>query len=168
MIQTAIRHDRVTYTSNREELTPGYDLLCFFGSLFYISQDDVASYVGMVGERGSIICCDFEILYEPVLDALDTHVERSSYDHTKNLEGYDSLGVRHIASGTPLVHFTCETRDLAHLLLTEPSIKKELLKRYSPETIYDLLLSDLKNIQSETHVTLKAKLYFSRYQTANG
>lgn len=164
MIQQAQKHEMVKYVSNLEKLNPGYSLVCFFGCLFYIDSEMLEFYSDHLTPGGNILCCDFEIIYNPVLDDMGISVSRLDYDHAKNLDAYDTNQTILIVSEQFEVEFTCQNHELVHLLLSETNIKEELSKKFDSVNVYQPLLDALGRIYPTNQVKLNAGMYYSYYR----
>jgi predicted TPR repeat methyltransferase len=87
MIEKATPHPTITYTNLIDELPNSCDLLCFFGSLEYIHPVALKKYTQKLVKGGQLICCDFEVDYQPILEKIELEPMRTDYNHSKNLKG---------------------------------------------------------------------------------
>jgi|TARA_B110000263_G_scaffold28614_1_gene21754 SAM-dependent methyltransferase len=164
MIQQAKKHERVNYLSNLKYLKDKYNLLCFFGSLFYIDKEMLEFYFDYLVPDGNILCCDFEVNYESVIEDLKISESKLNYDHTKNLDAYNNEQNILIKSEQFEVEFDCQNYELVHLLLTEKNIKDELLRKFYSKNFYQQILNKFEKIYPSNKVTLKTKMFYSYYK----
>ena len=120
MIEKATPHPTITYTNFIDELPNSCDLLCFFGSLEYINPVALKKYTQLLDKGGHLICCDFEVSYEPILKVMGLDPMRTDYNHSKNLADYPNYKdfeehVRQIESTS----FSCSLEQLKSLLRAE-------------------------------------------------
>ena len=86
MIHQSQKHPKVYYTNEINQLNNNYDLIVFFGSLFYIDKNEFILYQNQLSKDGFLLCSDFQILYEPILSKLRICLDEIEYDYSKNLE----------------------------------------------------------------------------------
>lgn len=120
MIEKATPHPAITYTNLLDKLPSSCDLLCFFGSLEYIDARELEKYTQLLDKGGHLICCDFEVSYEPILKVMGLDPMRTDYNHSKNLADYPNYKdfeehVRQIESTS----FSCSLEQLKSLLRAE-------------------------------------------------
>ena len=84
MLKNALQHKRVSYVD--EWSNTKYDLLCFFGSLDYIQQNEIHNFLNVLKTSGYIICCDFKIFYNRFIDFLNLKIIKNKYDYEKDLD----------------------------------------------------------------------------------
>lgn len=164
MIRRAFAHRKVTYTSDREEMGTGYNLLVFFGSLFYIREKSIPFYLGKLSPGGRILCCDFKVLFEPVIRDLNVSVTWEPYDHAKNLDSFSPHPLSLVRSEQFEVEFTCSLDELTHLILSEAPIKSALQKKMSATGLFGATRSELEKIYTSQPLPMKAVLFFSHYR----
>ena len=87
-LQNAISKDQVSYFSESLRLDFTYNLLSFFGSLSYLNQASIEQYTNRLDPEGTIICCDFKVLYQPILDCFKLKQNNTTFNHQKNLCEY--------------------------------------------------------------------------------
>jgi len=167
MIKKAKKHPNVFYTADLNALQFNYDLIVFFGSLFYINNTSFALYQKYLAKGGHLLCCDFEIIYAPILSNLNVAVKEMEYDHTKNLASYKQDQFQLIKAENFDVEFCCQTHELIHLLLSENHIKSQLQKKYQSANLIPTLSKNLEALYPNKEVTLKAKLFSSYYKKTN-
>jgi hypothetical protein len=120
MIEKATPHPAITYTNLLDKLPSSCDLLCFFGSLEYIDARELEKYTQLLDKGGHLICCDFEVSYEPILKVMGLEPMRTDYNHSKNLTDYPNHKdfeehVRQVESTS----FSCSLEQLKSLLRAE-------------------------------------------------
>ena len=120
MIEKATPHPTITYTNFIDELPNSCDLLCFFGSLEYINPVALKKYTQKLVKGGQLICCDFEVDYQPIVELMGLEPMRTDYNHSKNLTDYPHYGefkeqVRQVESTS----FSCSLEQLKSLLRAE-------------------------------------------------
>ena len=164
MIRQALPHQQVTYTSNPEELGADFNLMVFFGSLFYIQENSIPFYLGKLSPGGRILCCDFKVLFEPVIRDLNLSVAWDPYDHTKNLDSFTPHPLTLVHSEQFEVEFTCSLEELTHLILSESSIKTALQKKLPATGLFGSTRSELKKIYTSQPLPMKAELFYSQYR----
>ncbi len=120
MIEKATPQPAITYTNLIDELPNSCDLLCFFGSLEYINTEALKKYTQKLVKGGQLICCDFEVDYQPILEKIGLEPMRTDYNHSKNLTDYPNHKsfkehVRQVESTS----FNCSLEQLKSLLYAE-------------------------------------------------
>ncbi|MEK9751347.1 MAG: class I SAM-dependent methyltransferase, partial [Flavobacteriaceae bacterium] len=70
MIQKATEHSAIEYYSDLNRLDNRYDLIVFFGSLFYVNATQLALFTQKQRQNDVLLCCDFKVNYSPILKAL--------------------------------------------------------------------------------------------------
>lgn len=157
MIQKASEHPAITYYSDLNRLDNHYELIVFFGSLFYVNAEQLALFTRKQRQNDVLLCCDFKVNYSTVLKTLGVSVSPSEYDHAKNLSSYDDTPYDLLRSEHFETRFTCDRNEVAHLLLSEDAIKQALAKKA------DNLNQELSDIIGDARPTLEATLYYSVY-----
>lgn len=160
MIQKASEHPAIKYYSDLNKLDNHYDLIVFFGSLFYVNATQLLFFTQMQKQNDVLLCCDFKVNYSPVLKALGISVGRSEYDHAKNLSSYEETPYHLLRSERLESRFTCNRNEVAHLLLSEDAIKDALALANKVDT----LDQELSNIIEDPILNLEATLFYSIYQ----
>lgn len=167
MIQQAQSHQKVRYSSQLKDLTSNYDLLVFFGSLFYVEEESIGFFVDNLSPQGFALCCDFEIIFDTVLDDLGIRVGNIAYDHAKNLNAYDLRQIKHVNSERFETDFECQNKELAHLVVSEANIKNELSKKFDSKNLYNSLMEEFELLYPSNTIKLKAKMYYSYYRKSS-
>ncbi len=152
MIEKATPHPAITYTSLVDELPSSCDLVCFFGSLEYIDTIALKKYTQILDKGGHLICCDFNVDYEPILDIIGLEPLTTDYNHSKNLTNYPDYGgfkehLRQVESTS----FSCSLEQLKSLLNAE-------LENMGKSTV----IIDNAPFEYENY-DLKASLYYTAY-----
>ena len=152
MIEKATPHPAITYTNLVDKLPRSWDLLCFFGSLEYIDTVALKKYTQLLDRGGYLICCDFEVDYEPILKIMGPEPLITDYNHSKNLTDYPDYGgfkeqVRQVESTS----FSCSLKQLKSLLSAE-------FENMGKSTI----VIDSTRFEREIY-ELKATLYYAAY-----
>lgn len=164
MIRESKKHPKVIYTSELNQLTYDYDLIVFFGSLFYVDDDAFILYQNQLLKGGFLLCCDFEIIYQSILSKLEISGGKIEYDHTKNLSSIRHNSFELIYSESFEAEFGCKLDELIHLLLSENHIKSQLKKKYKSKNITSFLRADLVSFFDNNNILLQAKMYSSFYK----
>jgi SAM-dependent methyltransferase len=152
MIEKATSHPNITYTNRLEELPDYCDLLCFFGSLEYIDTMMLNKYTQKLIKGGQLICCDFEIDYQPILEKIELEPMRTEYNHSKNLKDYpDHEGFKEYLRQVESTSFNCSLEGLKSLLFAEFENMGKSTK------VIDSALFECENYE------LKASLYYAAY-----
>lgn len=157
MIQKASEHPAIKYYSDLNRLDNHYELIVFFGSLFYVNAEQLAFFTQKQRQNDVLLCCDFKINFSPVLKALGISVGPSEYDHAKNLSSYGLKAYHLLRSERFETRFTCDRNEVAHLLLSEDAIKQALANKV------DNLNQELSDVIEDPRLSLKATLYYSVY-----
>ena len=163
MLNEALSNECVQYISELKNLNFDYDLLCFFGSLFYINETSINQYISNLIDGGSVICCDFKIDYQAVLNILGLNSVKSNYNHQKNLDHYGNGRINQKKSEQFDTHFTCTTAELSHLLFSEHHLKPKLIAHLDSKHPFKEIINQLDNHLTSDKWTLKASCYFSVY-----
>jgi SAM-dependent methyltransferase len=152
MIEKATPHPTIAYTSLIDELPSSCDLLCFFGSLEYIDEVALKKYTQLLEKGGQLICCDFEVDYQPILELMGFEPMTTDYNHSKNLTHYPNhKGFKEHLRQLESTSFNCSLEQLKSLLYAE-------FENMGKSTI----IIDNTPFQCETY-ELKASLYYARY-----
>ena len=152
MIEKAIPHPAITYTTLVDELPSSYDLLCFFGSLEYINPVALKKYTQKLVKGGQLICCDFEVDYRPILEKIGLEPMRTDYNHSKNLKDYPNQeGFKEHLRQVESTSFNCSLEGLKSLLSAEIENMGKSTK------VIDSALFERENYE------LKASLYYAAY-----
>jgi len=163
MILKAQEHSNTTCVHQLEKLPSQFDLVVFFGSLTYVDDVDFDRYQRYVKPKGYLLCCDFQVDYQPVISKLSIIQDTTSYDHAKNLASYEVHSYQTISNDQYEVEFECSIDQLSHLLLSETTIQKSIQEVYDdPQTSKHLRFA-LNTYFPEKQVKLIATLYYSYY-----
>jgi SAM-dependent methyltransferase len=162
MLERAVTHPSVTYQHRMQELNKKVELLCFFGSLHYISEEELQQYLRALSAGGTILCLDFEVDYTDILAALGVILPPGDYDHQKNLDSYGLSGFENIAQETMKLSFTCNPEALGHLLLSAGVFQDAFATVFQQPDPYGPLVEKLYKILPG-EIELAATGYFSRY-----
>lgn len=161
MLKHAIKHEKISYTSTKPNIE--YDLLCFFGSLNYITEFDVIGFIKNLTMNGKIICCDFKINYNPILKILKINPSEKKYNYQKNLNDYN-LNLKLIESKISSFEFECDSIQLSHLMLTEPNIKKKISKKkVGHNKLYQILINELNDLLPSKKIKINSRGYYTLY-----
>lgn len=158
MIQKASEHPAIKYYSDLNRLGNRYDLIVFFGSLFYVNAKQLAFFTQKQRQNDVLLCCDFKINYSPVLKALGVSVGPSEYDHAKNLSSYGDTAYHLLRSERQETRFTCDRNEIAHLLLSEDAIEQALANKA------DTIDQELSSVFEDPRLSLEATLFYSIYE----
>ena len=164
MIQESQNHPKVIYTNNLYQLNDKYDLIVFFGSLFYVNENEFCLYQNHLQKNGLLLCCDFQILYEPILSKLGVCETDFEYDHSTNLDSYNTNSFELINSEKFETEFSCQLNELIHLLLSEIHIKTQLNKKYKLSNIFKNLIEELIIHYPQNEIKIKANLFYNYYR----
>lgn len=164
MIHKAQKHSKINYTNEISQLIDNYGLIVFFGSLFYVDEKLFLFYNKKLSEKGFLLCCDFQILHEPILSKLKVYTNEIEYDHSKNLDSYNINSFELINSEKFETEFNCQLNDLIHLLLAEKNIKTQLNKKYELSKKFRNLKNELMIHYPHNKIKLKANLFYSYYR----
>ena len=163
MLQKAIQHKKIKYTTTYQKLD--YDLMCFFGSLSYVSLSELTLYTNDLASRGSIICCDFEVKFNSFVKQLKLKVIPSDYPHSKTLNDYPlQQSLECIQIEKDLFQFECSTKELIQLMLSEQNIKNAIevsFKTHNPEVVLE---KEINAHHPTKIVSLKADGFFSHFK----
>ena len=152
MIDKATPHPTITYTNRLEELPDSCDLLCFFGSLEYINPVALKKYTEKLVKGGQLICCDFEVDYQPILEKIGLEPMRTDYNHSKNLTDYpNNEGFKEHLRQVESTSFNCSIEQLKSLLSAEFENMGKSTK------VIDSSAFERENYE------LKASLYYAAY-----
>ncbi len=152
MIEKATPHPTISYTRLIDELPSSCDLLCFFGSLEYIDEVALKKYTQLLEKGGQLICCDFEVDYQPILELMGFEPMTTDYNHSKNLTQYpDYVGFKEQDRQVESTSFSCSLNQLKSLLAAE-------FENMGKSTI----VLDSFHFERENY-ELKASLYYARY-----
>jgi len=152
MIEKATPHPTITYTNLIDELPNSCDLLCFFGSLEYINPVALKKYTQKLDKGGQLICCDFEVDYQPILELMGLEPIRTDYNHSKNLTDYPNhKGFKEHLRQIESTSFNCSLEQLKSLLCAE-------FENMGKSTI----VIDSTTFERENS-ELKASLYYAAY-----
>ena len=152
MIEKAIPHPTITYTNLIDELPNSCDLLCFFGSLEYINPIALKKYTQKLVKGGQLICCDFEVDYQSIIEKIGLEPMRTDYNHSKNLTDYpNNEGFKEHLRQVESTSFNCSIEQLKSLLYAE-------FENMGKSTI----IIDRTRFERETY-ELKASLYYTAY-----
>jgi SAM-dependent methyltransferase len=165
MLQNAVFHTKVSYRNSFEEITEPYDLLCYFGSLEYVSQSELEPQLSRLQADGTLICCDFEVDFEPFFQFFGAYPEASDYHHEKNLSNY--RGYRNFnldeQQQVPLA-FSCTLSDGLHLLLSSNSLYATFKSLSGSEDPEAFLRNALERHFPSGTIEMRARGFYTRYQ----
>jgi len=167
MIQESQKHPKVNYTNDLDQLNDEYDLIVFFGSLFYVNDNEFSLYQNHLLKNGFLLCCDFQILYEPILSKLRFSGDEIEYDHSKNLTSFKTNSFVLINSEKFDIEFSCQLNEVIHLLLSESHIKTQLQRKYELSNNFKNLIEDLKIHYPKNEIKIKANLFYSYYKKSS-
>jgi hypothetical protein len=135
-----------------DKLPSSCDLLCFFGSLEYIDARELEKYTQKLVKGGQLICCDFEVDYQPILEKIGLEPMRADYKHSKNLTDYPNhKGFKEHLRQVEPTSFNCSIEQLKSLLYAEFENMGESTK------VIDSAPFERENYE------LKAFLYYTTY-----
>lgn len=162
MLQQAHQHPQVCYESVYTKVSKPYDLLCFFGVLFYLTDEEVKQYLDGLIASGSLLVADFKIDYDLATQRMQLKPFALNYEHipTQNLLTQQA---RLLKSEVFSSSFECTTRELLHLMMTEPHIESALIQRFKTSK-FALLQTEISNFFTEDVVRLQAELNYSLYK----
>lgn len=161
MLKKAIKHKKINYISTKPNIE--YDLLCFFGTLNYIDKNEVTEFIQNLSPKGKIICCDFKINYESILNILKIYPSELKYNYQKNLSDYN-LNFNLLKSKITLLKFECDISELSHLMFSEANIKKELEKKgVGQKKFHQILIDELNNFSSSKKIIINSEAHYSLY-----
>ena len=164
MIQKAQKHSKINYTFELNQLIHNYELIIFFGSLFYVDDKSFNLYQKKLSKEGFLLCCDFQLLYDPILSKLGVCIDETVYDHSKNLDSYTTNSFELINSEKFETEFSCQLNEFIHLLLSESFIKTQLNKNYKRSNIFKNLTEELIIHYPQNEIKIKANLFYSYYR----
>ena len=164
MIQESQNHPKVIYTNNLYQLNDEYDLIVFFGSLFYVNENEFCLYQNHLQKNGLLLCCDFQISYKPILSKLKLSVDEIKYDHFKNLDSYNTNSFELINSEKFETEFSSQLNQTIHLLLSESHINKKLNEKYERSNIFKDLMEEIIIHYPQNQIKIKANLFYSFYR----
>ena len=164
MIQKSQKHVKITYTNELNQLKEDYNLIVFFGSLFYINDKSFILYQNKLLKEGYLLCCDFQISYTTILSKLKVSLGEIEYDHFKNLESYNTNSFELVNSEKFETEFSCQIVEVTHLILTEIQIIEKLNAKYKSSNIFQYLINDLEAHYSKNKIKLKANMFYSYYK----
>ena len=164
MIHKTQNNSKIHYTCELNQLLDNYSLIVFFGSLFYVNDKSFILYQNKLSEGGFLLCCDFQILYEPILSKLELYADEIEYDHFKNLDSYNTNSFVLINSEKFETEFSCQLNEVIHLLLSESHIKKQLNEKYEISNIFKNLIEELMIHYPQNEIKIKANLFYSYYR----
>jgi len=172
MFCQALPHSRIHYqNSNLEDFeTPAhkFDLFSFAGTLSYLKSPDLIEQLLYLGREGAtIIIYDFEIRYEAVFQGLGLKQppsEDSFYDAQLDLSGLPRKGIRKRNAYQGRLNFSCNPKELAHLLLSEQAFHNDFVARWGSEYYHRSLRRLIEKKLGENPYPLQANTFFIRYQ----
>lgn len=164
MIHRSQKHPKVNYTTDLCQLNDEYDLIVFFGSLFYVNENEFSLYQNHLLKNGLLLCCDFQILYEPILSILRLSIDEIEYDHFKNLDSYNTNSFDLINSEKFENEFSCQLNQTIHLLLSESQIKKKLKQKYKNSNIFKNLSEELMIHYPQNEIKIKVNLFYNYFK----
>ena len=115
-------------------------------------------------KNGLLLCCDFQISYQPILSKLKLSVDEIKYDHFKNLDSYNTNSFELINSEKFETEFICQLNETIHLLLSESHIKKKLNEKYESSNIFKNLIEELIIHYPQNEIKIKANLFYIFYR----
>lgn len=164
MIHNAQKHSKINYTFELNQLIDNYGLIVFFGSLFYVDDKSLLFYQNKLSKEGFLLCCDFQILYEPILSKLGVCENEIEYDHSTNLDSHNTNSFELINSEKFETEFSCQLNELIHLLLSESHIKTQLNKKYELSNIFKNLREELMIHYPQNEIKINSSLFYSYYR----
>ena len=163
MLKSALQHKRVSYIDEWSNIK--YDLLCFFGSLNYIQQNEIHNFLNVLKPSGYIICCDFKIFYNRFTDFLNLKIIKNKYDYEKNLGSYNlAKEIKQINSDSMLLNFDCNIKEFVHLILTEKNIKNVLIDLMGEKELDTKIEKKIGRLINSEKLNLDAMGYYTLHK----
>ncbi len=162
MLQQAHQHPQVCYESVFTKVSKSYDLLCFFGVLFYLTDEEVNQYLDGLIESGTLLVADFKIDYELATQRMKLKPKALNYEHIP-AQNLLTQQAHLLKSDVFTSSFECTTRELLHLMMTEPHIESALIQRFKTSN-FSALHTEISNFSTEDVVRLQAELNYSLYK----
>ena len=164
MLQNAICNDQVSYFSESLRLDFTYDLLSFFGSLSYLDQASIEQYTNRLEAEGTIICCDFKVLYQSILDYFKLKQNNTTYNYQKNLCEYQIDRIELVEEVSFNTSFNSNSNQLAHLLLSEVGVANQIIHILDSKDPHNSLVEGLLVTSPSDDFVLTVECYYSHYQ----
>lgn len=162
MLERAVKHPKVTYLKRIQERNEQVNVLSFFGSLHYIPQEELITYLGVLAPGGTVLCLDFEVDYTGILADLGVILPPGDYDHQKNLDSYGISGFEKVVQETIDLSFTCTPEALGHLLLSAGVFQDAFATVFQKPDPYGPLVEKLHQILPK-EIELATTGYYTRY-----
>lgn len=162
MLQQAHQHPQVRYESVYTKVSKRYDLLCFFGVLFYLTDEELNQYLDDLIASGTVLVADFKIDYDLVVQRMQLKPNALNYEHMPAQPSL-TLQAHLLKSEVFPSSFECNTKELLHLMMTEPHIKSALIQRFKTSNLA-ALHTEISIFFSEDALRLQADLNYSLYK----
>ncbi len=164
MLKQAIKHPKVNYVSHHSILNFNYDLLCYFGVLPYIKQQQLHQHIEQLAQDGTIICCDFDIQYQSILKYFQLTIKPSAYEHKKKLNSNSSFPIKALYDLSEKKNFNCSAEELSNLLLSDSNRYTAFQNYFKIENPQAPLINELKRITKNKEISLDVMVYCDRYK----
>ena len=165
MLEKATQHEKITYMEGTGENIPledhSVDIVTFAGVLFYTKSDKLVAELKRVCKPNAILIpYDFDILLDDLSQQFGIVIPKamSDYDHASNFSNVSDF--LELVVEVQQVSLEASAIELAHVLLSDSHRYSAFSNKYQISNPFQHLVDDL----SKTHHSLKANIFFSKYQ----
>lgn len=168
MLERALAHPRVSYrtgTGSAPGHLPGspFDVVAFAGSLSYTKSEALRrGLLGLCRDGAPWLVYDFEILLDPILEALGVVLRpgASDYDHSLDLSDWEGFETE--IRGRDRVRLELRSTEMAHLLLSDSNRHDALADRLGAGALFEVLVDFLE--RDPVARGLEAAIHYSRHR----
>lgn len=162
MIEKTKAHSKITYTSDFP-YAHKFDLLSFFGSLNYINLDEMKSFMKVLPEGGSLLCCDFVINLKPLFDCFGLPLPKTNYQPDKSLSGLNLFSEKSHQRGRTTYTIQCTSKEVTHLLLGDSNHLQLFQRHFKLQNPTSFLTKGLQQTFGGGGINLIAQGYWDCY-----
>ena len=163
MYNRAITNDSINYVSTLSGQSK-FDVLLFFGSLNYITQQELTEYLQRATSNATLLCCDFVVDLNPLLNLFGIESLLSDYAPSLNLDSFDLDLEKSKIKETHRLSFSCSPVQATYLLLADFFIKKKTQENEDQKSLFQKVKTRLVAFSKSKPILLQATSYSTVYQ----
>jgi len=163
MYTRAITNDSIDYVLSLSGQSK-FDALLFFGSLNYITQQELTEHLQRATSNATLLCCDFVVDLDPLLNLFGIESLVSDYTPSLNLDSFDLDLAKSKIQETHRLSFSCSPVQAAYLLLADSFINKKLQENEDQKSLFQKVKTRLEAFSKSKPILLHATSYSTVYQ----
>ena len=163
MYNRTITNDSINYVSTLSGQSK-FDVLLFFGSLNYITQQELTEYLQRATSYATLLCCDFVVELDPLLNLFGIESLVSDYIPSLNLDSFGLNLAKSKIEETHRLSFSCSPVQATYLLLADSFIKKTTQENEDQKSLFQKVKTRLVAFSKSKPILLQATSYSTIYQ----